>query len=65
MTMSPKKHKYLIPIPPDVAKALKHAAVARELTISGTIVLAVRELVERDGWLGRTAPSAPAEVSNA
>ena len=60
-----KKRKYLIPIPAHVERALKHAAIARGLTVSATIVAAITELAERDGWLGRTAPSAPAEVSNA
>lgn len=63
MPTSTKKHKYLIPIPAHIERALKHAAIARGLSVSATIVAAITELAERDGWLRDTEP--PVEVSNA
>lgn len=58
--MAPKR-KYLLDIPLEVEVALKHTAVARQQTIAATMLQAIVELVERNGWLARKAlPQEPA-----
>lgn len=46
--------RYRLRIDPVIEKALRHAAVARETTPAGVLQAAVRELLERDGWIQAT-----------
>lgn len=49
--MAIKRKKFLLPIPDDVDRALRHAAIARGRTVSETVVDAITEMVGREGWL--------------
>lgn len=60
--MTKRRKKYLIPISPEVERALRHTAVAREMSVPETIGHAIAELVKRDGWLETHSAQSPDEV---
>jgi hypothetical protein len=54
-TMDDQTKRYRVALRENVEVAMRHAAIARRVTVSDLIAIAVSDLVERDGWLASPA----------